>query len=207
MALPEILVPAGIPVFKEAGHSHRRRSVYRDVQMGTGHMRKRARTTTAPRVVTVEWFLRPNQELTVDAWFENDLKVGSEKFSAQLARIGGRFLMWWECQWVSPMAWTPLANGYWRVTGELLLTGDGSLTAPVVTTAAVEFGVILTGSATAVVINAAESEFGIALTQFSSGAAEFGITLMQFTPAALVDRITEDAQTRTTETGETRILE
>lgn len=206
MPLPEILAPAGTPVFKEAGHSHRRISIHRDVPMGTGHARKRQKYTTAYRIVTVEWFLRPNMELTVDAWFENDLAAGSREFAAAVARLGSRGLMWWTARWVSPMRWTPLQNGYWRVSGSLRLTGEGSLTPPETTSAAVEFGMALTGSAAATTNNNAEVEFGMDLTQFTTGAVEFGMDLTQLAPSETVYRITRGGDRRVTRGGDDRTV-
>jgi len=188
--LPELLAPAGTPVFLENGHAQQLRSVYRDVAMGTGHMRRIRTRTIAPRTVAVSWFVDANKVQAIEAWHEGSLRVGVEPFAARIARIGGRGLTWWRATWVGPLVYTPLNSKHWRVNGDLFLSCGGGLEGPVSTSARVEFEVALRATASAVITAYAAVEFVAELKQ-------------QFVGPTL--RGTSSGELRTTTSGETRI--
>lgn len=211
MSLPEIMPPAGTPVFQENGHSHDVRSVYRDVGMGTGAARRRRKTRLAPHVVSVSWFVDDAHVEAIEQWHESTLKAGSEAFAARVARIGARGLMWWSATWVGPLTYQPLSATQWRITGALLLdpvTG-GSVAGPISTSARVEFEAALTASAHAVVTANAAVEFIAALETLSPAAVEFTAALTATAAGGIGGgadtRITSAGDTRVTSDGDTRI--
>lgn len=182
MALPEITAPAGTPVFLEAGHAITPRSVYSNVAMTTGYARKRRIYTTAPRIQAVAWFLNSKQMAAVDDWFEHTLLVGHRHFAALVASDRGPGRLWWDAQWVAPYRAEPLNSGFWRVTGELLLIGDGSVDGPVSTSASLEIVAALTSTAVATLDGHATMEIEAALLPLSIAHLEMGAALLAFTP-------------------------
>lgn len=205
MSLPEIKLPAGMPVFESQGHGAQPKSKFADVAMRTGHGRKRRISTAAPRTVTVSLFLTTNKQTTFEAWFENTLKAGELHFSAQVAFQGNKNLYWWEAEWLDMPTYTPLAPGYVRVTGTLLLTGDASLDGPVSTSAGVEFGAALLAEVDITVRQYASVSFGAALVRVTPAAVEFGAELTQTTISA-ERRITTSGEYRITRDGQLRTL-
>ena len=178
MSLPEILTPAGTPTFLQRDHARTRGSLYVDLARGTGHGRRRRTRTAFPQLVEIKWFIESDIKQTVERWYEETLRAGTDQFSAQIARIDSTGLEWWTCQWDSPPTWTPLAFDRWEVSGRLRLTGVRSLTAPVSTSAAVEFTAALVGTATPVISSNAEVEFSAVLGTAALGAVEFTAALM-----------------------------
>lgn len=205
MSLPQILVPAGTPIFLENGHAQTVRSVYRDVAMGTGVARRRRKTTIAPRTVAVSWFVNSGHVEAVKAWYDNTLKSGSLPFSARVARIGGRGLMWWSATWVGALTYAPSNATQWRVTGELLLAGEGSVDGPVFTSAAAEFSAALIATAAVIQTAIASAEFIAALTTISPSRAEFSAALETVDNGDTPARATSTGEIRITADGDTRI--
>ena len=178
MSLPELTLPAGLPVFRGMGHSATPRSIYATVGMRTGHSRKRRVATSAPRIVTVELFLSAAQMITFDAWFENGLLAGQRAFSARVANQGPGFL-WWHAEWVDPPKLTPTYSGFWALAGSLLLTGEGSVAGPVSTSAAMELVAALVGSVTGAALNGqAAFEVVVALQAIGPVAMEITAALL-----------------------------
>ncbi len=202
MSLPEILVPAGTPAFALDGLAVSPRTVYADVPMGTGHTRRRRSATIAPRIVNVGMVLDTDQMTTFDAWFESTLRVGSLPFTAELPNQGEGFLFW-SATWLSPYLADPISNELWTVTGQLLLTGEGSATPPVSTSLALEFGAALTGTASLTVTSLLELEFGAELLQPVYLSLEFGAALRQVGNF----RLREDSSYTLREGGGRRIRE
>lgn len=177
MSLPELTLPAGLPVFRGMGHSATPRSIYATVGMRTGHARKRRVATSAPRIVTVELFLSANQMVTFDAWFENGLLAGQRAFSARVANQGPG-LLWWHAEWVDPPKLTPTYGGYWALAGSLLLTGEGSVAGPVSTSAAMELIGGLVGSVTGAAVDGqAAMELTVSLALAAPVAMEITVGL------------------------------
>lgn len=178
MALPEITAPAGTPAFLVAGHAQQSHALHGNVGMGTGHARKRRLRTAAPRIVTVAWDLSAAQMLAVDQWYETALQVGARPFAAAVKDLGADALMWWTARWLAPYQAEPDETGYWRATGQLLLTGEGSSVGPVITSAKVEFVAALTGTAKIAVVNSAAVEFVAALLSVQQARVEFVVALI-----------------------------
>lgn len=175
--LPEILVPQALPPIALVT-SHTRASVYADSAMGTGAARRRRMATSKPRQQAVRWMLSGDEMTVADAWFENTLVVGTKPFAVQLPSPA-LLEVWWTAQWLAPYAATPIAgNGYWEVTGTLLLTGQPSVTGPVPTSAAVEFTCALWATAEAYRDAHAEVEFEMALTGLQLAEVEFEMALV-----------------------------
>lgn len=77
------------------------------------------------------WFLTAVQMQLVDAWFETTLRAGTEKFTAEVGKLGGpRHVEYWAAEWVDPYLAEPIAPDLWRVSGSLLLTGTPSSSRP-----------------------------------------------------------------------------
>ncbi len=134
-----------------------------------------------PRVVSVGLFLSRAQMLAFDNWFEDDLVVGERQFSARVANQGPG-LLWWAAEWFDVPLSTPLHSGFWRVTGSLLLTGEGSVEGPAITTAGVEFRAPLLATAVLTFDGSAAVEFGAALGMAALGDVEFGAALLSREP-------------------------
>jgi hypothetical protein len=149
MALPEITPPAGTPIFLLSGHAVQSRTLYADVPYRTGQARRRRTCTTAPRAVTVGWLLTSEEMQEVDAWYEDVLLAGEREFSAQVKGIGSPAggLLWFRARWIAPYECESLHFGRWRVTGSLLLTGDGQEADPYTPEMAGELRLDLRGAA------------------------------------------------------------
>jgi len=195
MALPELLLPSGIPNFLLSGHAVARESPHDDFDVMAGHPRKRKIWTEARRTVTVSLDLSEDQAADLDEWFENVLIVGNEKFTARIAPVGDA-AKYWEAQWVAPPLWTPRADVIrdpvtggkvsaprWRVDGQLLLTGDGSDEKPGTTTLAVEYVVALVGTAAIDSAATLAVEYSVALLASDPLAVEYDIALVYAPPS------------------------
>lgn len=132
MALPELLTPSGLPAFIADGHSFTPQTLYGDVDMGAGPARKRRLWTAAPKIVRVSWVLTAEQMARVHRWFERSLIVGTLHFAASIEGMDGE-PVWYEAQWLEPFQKDPMALGRWRVSGSLILSGDGETEPPVLT--------------------------------------------------------------------------
>ncbi len=162
MSLPELTTPPGVPVFLAAGHAIALRSLYVEVPMTSGHARKRRVYTQAPRVVDVALLLTDQQMADLDDWYETTLLVGTRPFAAQVAGQGGGVL-WWRAEWLVPYLATPLHRRRWRVEGQLLVSGTGSATGPVLGTLAAEISVPLKATAWLRVAPQLAAEIGVPL--------------------------------------------
>lgn len=205
--LPAITTPPGTAEFLASGYEVDEDSVYSQWRPATGHSRARRVWTVTERVVRIEWFLAAGQLEAVEEWFETTLQVGARTFSARvLNEATGPTLLWWEARWIE-IQYDMLPLGRARVSGSLMLFGDGSIEPP-------EFGLMA-------------AEFRIELKDIRSTvfppahlAAEFRIDLIGSHPVGLAaeflielaldggeTRVTEAGETRLTEAGETRITD
>lgn len=188
MSLPETTLPAGLPVFQAANHSIQLAPVYADVAMRTGHSRRRRVVTIAPRRVTVGLFLTSGQLTLFESWFEDVLRAGELPFSARVAAQGPGPLLWWRAEWLDVPVYTPLSPDYWRVTATLLLTGEGSVTGPVSTSAGVEFAARLFATADIPASGAASVEFEAALNTIVLARMEILLELLVVETASYFER-------------------
>jgi hypothetical protein len=206
MSLPGITAPPGTPVFLASGHTVSEDSVYRTVKYGTGHSRSRRVTTIAERIVTVQWFLEAGDMEAVDDWFENTLVAGTRMFAAQVANQDAPGLLWWAARWISPPEYEMLHLGRAKLSGQLLLTGEGSVTGPDTTALAAEFEEALSANPILIPTNASlAAEFEEALIVPLLFFVEFEEALAQPEPGE--PRVTEDDDDRVTEDGESRETE
>ena len=147
MALPELTLPDGTPAFQADGHAIELTPMYADVAMRTGHDRRRRVFTTTPRTVSVGLQMTAAQMLAFHNWFEGPLQAGVQWFAAQVANQGPG-LLWWRARFVEPYtADAGEAGASFRVSAQLLLTGDGSVTGPYSPNLQASAFVALTGSA------------------------------------------------------------
>lgn len=177
MALPTITAPPGTPVFLAAGHQHVEDSAYAQVRPTTGHSRARRVWTTTERVVAVSWLLSASQMAAVDAWFEDDLEAGALEFAAQVANLGPG-LLWYRARWISFE--TELLNlGRGRVSGTLLLIGEGTATPPETGALAAEISARLVSvpASFSVPVSLA-AEISVPLENVRSLAAEIAVALI-----------------------------
>jgi hypothetical protein len=202
MSLPEITVPEGVPPFRADGHAMQPRSPFVDVQMGTGHGRKRRTRRTAPTTASVAVRMTGAAMQAFDAWWENDLQKGARRFSARLFGLETSTPQWWEALWKGVYNAVP-SNGAWLVTGQLRLFGEPSVDGPASTSALGEIVVPLLAIAHARVSGAAAGEIVISLEAVASAAGEIVIALS--TPIA-DSRITTTGDRRVTSTGDRRVL-
>lgn len=174
--LPEITTPPGIPQFRHNSNAIQLLSLYADIPMRTGSMRKRRLYTAAPRIVQVEWFLTAAQMATVESWYQDDLHVGELWFSSRLRGTGGT-MQWFKTRWLEPYQQTPMSGGYWTVTGKLLIEGDASDAPPENTTLGLEVGAFLTGSAAVTVETVLALEIAVALRSLTQLSLEVTVPL------------------------------
>lgn len=130
MTLPTLTAPVSAPVFLAEGHGIEEDPVFTDVQVASGHARRRRVFTVAERVVSVRWLLEAAQMAAVDDWFENTLQAGALSWSAQVANQAGPGLVWWEARWLAPPQFEMLHLGRGLVSGQLFLVGEPSEAGP-----------------------------------------------------------------------------
>jgi hypothetical protein len=116
------------------------------------------------RVVPVNWFLSQAHMTVFDDWFETTLKVGNEFFSLQVKDQGARGLLWWKAKWVAPYQASAVPGGYWKVSGNVRLFGQGSVIGPDVSELKASFLVDLSGSAIPTIDVGLELEILVGLT-------------------------------------------
>jgi hypothetical protein len=177
MTLPTITAPSGTPVFLAEGHGIEEDSVFAQVKFATGHSRARRVWTVTERVVSVQWFLEADEMLAVDDWYENVLLAGAREFSAYV-RNQGDGMLWWRARWVEYRT-EMLHKGRGRVTGSLLLTGEGSVTGPDTGALEMEIAVALLDTRSTVSVpSGLAMEISIALLQPQLLAAEITVALL-----------------------------
>lgn len=129
MPLPGILMPSSTPVFQLAGHGAQWQSPFADIPMATGHRRKRRVSTIVPHIVPVSAVFSRQQMTDFHLWHRDTLLNGSRNFAARVKEQGAGML-WYDAAWVGMYEAVPWPGGYWRVSGDLLVTGDGQVEPP-----------------------------------------------------------------------------
>jgi hypothetical protein len=181
MALPELTLPYGTPIFLGTGHGIELTPMYADIGMRTGHDRRRRVYTTVPRTVTVELFLSQAQMTAFHEWYEGPLDVGAQYFSTRVANQGPG-LLWWKARFVEPYTADALHSRYWRVKATLLLVGDGSTTGPYTAAMNAAVTVALSGSAVLTVPNDLSAAVTVALQMANPMRAAVTIALIPTPP-------------------------
>lgn len=176
--IPEIRPPAGIPVFALAGHTVTPKPSYSDIEMRTGQARRRRVCTSAPRVVSVGWVLESAQMAAIDEWYEDTLLAGERQFSAQVKGIGlvggTEGLLWYTARWIEPYSAEALHLGRWRVTGTLLISGEGQEADPYSPEMLIEYGAAVRTTASLIVSPRLAVEYGAAFERSFLLAVEYG---------------------------------
>lgn len=178
--LPELTLPAGTPAFLADTHSIELTPMYADVQMRTGHDRRRRVYTTVPRVVTVALQLTADQMLAFHTWFEGPLQAGVQWFSAQMANQGPG-LLWWKARFFEPYTADASDGGWFKVSAKLLLVCDGSTTGPYTPNMTAGAVVALSGTATltAPAYLTADATIALLPTSYMSAAAVIALITPQ----------------------------
>jgi hypothetical protein len=163
MPLPTTLMPEGLPPFLIAGHADAITSPFTDVEMTTGHRRKRRVSSARPSVRNVSLFLERDQMTTFQRWFRDPLVSGQRHFSARVKNEGPGML-WFEAVFVGTYEAEALHFGRWIVRAQLYLVGDGQEDPPSLESFHSEVSIPLTGVGTLNVPKRFSSEVTIALT-------------------------------------------
>ena len=174
--LPSLTLPEGTPAWLVAGHAAQWQQPFADVAMGTGHRRKRRLCTTKPQIVSVSIFLTAAQMTAFHAWFRDSTRSGERKFSTQVKEQGAGML-WYEAAFVGMYQAEALHLGRWVVNAQLILTGDGSATAPALGSFSAEVTIALSGVGTLTVIKSFSAEVTIPLMASTRFRAEVEIAL------------------------------
>lgn len=127
MALPEIVLPSGLPAWLIDGHQSELQDAYAHVRVRTGHHRVRRVFRQPPEVRSVSLLLREDQALVFHRWFEDDLQAGAREFSARVANRGPG-VVWYAARFEGdpPYEAIPLhleGGVGWRIQARLRLTG------------------------------------------------------------------------------------
>jgi hypothetical protein len=203
MTLPLITVPEGTPCFLAEGHGIDEDSVFAQVPFATGHSRARRVWSVTERLVSVSWLLEADEMAAVDEWFEDTLQAGAAEFAAQVKNVGAG-LLWWRARWVSFQT-EMLHLGRGRVSGVLLLTGEGSVTGPETGVLRMEVLVPLLDVRSLVdVAKPLAMEVLVPLRQPAVLRMEVFVALADLSATA---RLTEDSVPRLTEDGAIRRIE
>lgn len=207
MTLPTITAPDGAPVFLAEGHGIEEDSVFAQVGYTTGHSRARRVWTVPERAVAVSWLLDADVMAAVDDWYENTLLAGTRQFAARVRNQGaGSALLWWTARWIDFQ--TEMLNlGRGRVSGMLLLTGEGSETGPETGALAMEVEIaLLDVRSTVSVPKNLAMEILIELLQPQVLRMEISIALLN-SYEIVNGRITQDNVQRETQDGVPRVTQ
>lgn len=129
MPLPTILLPSNARCFLQEGHGTQWQSVFADVQMTTGHLRKRRVVTARPQIANVSLMLERDEMTSFHLWFRDTLRRGERHFAARVKEQGAGFL-WYDAAWLEQYRATAMHFGRWLVEGQLILTGVGQVESP-----------------------------------------------------------------------------
>lgn len=91
MALPELLMPGGLPDFKADSYTFTPDPLYAPVERHTGEARTRRLFLSVPGTVDASLEVSQAQLEELSAWYEGPLEGGALPFTAKLANIGSGF--------------------------------------------------------------------------------------------------------------------
>ena len=116
------LYPPSLPPTLAQGHGFTPLANGRQRKRDAGEMRVRPRYRSTPEHATVVWVYDQTQFDVFDAWFENDLLVGSQVFDVQLHQRGGVLAaLWYAARFVDEYQVQELEGLRYQVTATLLL--------------------------------------------------------------------------------------
>lgn len=167
MPLPQLTQPPGTPPFLAAGHAVEERAQFAPFRPTTGHSRTRRVWTASDRVTGVQLYMTTAQTAEWFDWYEGALQDNGGIFSAEVAsEEETSATTWWEASFVAPPQFIPSQQeGYWTVSGQLLLRGDGQTESPYTGLMAAEVRVGLEGSVAGTVVPTMAAEVVVALEQ------------------------------------------
>jgi len=132
VTLPLIFPPSSLPLFLGRGIGVTLGDDFAGVARGSGHSRKRPKSSGKPRTVSVAWQLTYAQMIELDLWGEQALNVWTEEFTAEVPNMGpGR--LFWRARWAEMPRMRPQGTPRgpeWAVTGTLILYGEGAASRP-----------------------------------------------------------------------------
>lgn len=146
MALPEILMPAGLPPFMASEHVIKPEGIYGKVPRQLGTDRRRRLFTTVPTIVETAIEVTQAQLESFYAWHKGPLKSGELEFTAAIAKFGVG-LDYWRAKCLAFSA-EHFQGDTHKITLTLRLFGTPEATAPGGSTMATEFVVPLDVSTT-----------------------------------------------------------
>jgi hypothetical protein len=94
MALPELLMPVGLPDFKADEHVATPQPLYATVERQGGSSRRRRLFRSAPWGLDTALEVTQQQLETFYAWHETPLQAGAQPFTAKVAKIGAGAQYW-----------------------------------------------------------------------------------------------------------------
>jgi hypothetical protein len=205
MALPGIQLPSSLPPFLIEAHGAQWMRPFVGVRMGTGHQRLRRVFTRGRQIVSVALFLEREEMAAFNLWHRTTLRSGDRKFSARV-KDQGAGMLWYAASFVGMYTADALHLGRWKVTAQLLLTGDGEVETPALGFFTSEAVLPLLGVGTLTVPKRFSSEAYLSLVgsvRFRSDA----VLALEVGESPSAGRITEDGEDRITEDGEARETE
>lgn len=182
-------MPAGVPCFLLSGHAVEPDALHDSLDFMQGHGREVQLFTVAPRYAEVSLDLSEAQAGQVDEWMQTALVVLTAPWTAEIAPLGASS-RYWAAQWVAPPAWSPRARKQadgshstrWRLSGRLLLTGEGSDAKPLGGVLSTTYTIDLTGSVRISAAVALDTEYTVDLRSINALQTEYTIDLEQDVP-------------------------
>lgn len=138
--LPQIQLPETFPAWLVSSEGGTDAALFRPSDMTVGSRRLRRMYTWAPVLRNLSLLLTEQQTREFEAFFENDLLVGSRMFAARVRDMGPGHA-WYAAQFQEedPVSYTPMIqwarndNIRWRVDCKLALYGTPRAVGPVLT--------------------------------------------------------------------------
>jgi len=138
--LPQIQLPETFPAWLVSSEGGTDVSLYRSSDMTVGSRRLRRMYTWAPVQRNLSLLLTEQQTREFEAFFENDLSVGSRMFAARVRDMGPGHA-WYAAQFQeeNPVSYTPMIQWArnddirWRVDCKLALYGTPRAVGPTLT--------------------------------------------------------------------------
>lgn len=122
MAFPsDHAFPNDLPVWRQSGYVTRAGERVEATAFEQGEDREREIRTFTPMMVSASLLLTQAQFNRFEAWVDDDLQAGSQRFDGRFASVSGRGLQWWQAMFVGPHRWTAMGRGFFVVTAEMIL--------------------------------------------------------------------------------------
>lgn len=182
---PSLTLPYGFPPFLRDGHDADITPAFADAKVQTGPARRQRTYQTTMTTLGVSLELQLDQTASFDAWYEGPLKAAEAFFSAEVANEGPG-LLWWKARWVGPYTSEYLGGLWWKISGKLLLFGEGSTSPPEVSqlSGGVLFDLLTSGEVTAgqPLSGGVTFDLTAGIVVSLAGGVTFNLTLGTYTP-------------------------